>query len=82
MQTVALGWLIVTEISLKDIRVVPSLVVGPDCGHQAAAQTTATIMPQNQADSITAVNVTGGICRPQSERWTRPPPGLEEGKDS
>lgn len=51
---------------------VPGLAVDPYCGHQTATQTTATIVPRNQADGIDTVNVTG-ICSPQSERWTLPP---------
>lgn len=55
--------------------------MGSVCGDQAAAQTTATIMPQNRTDATATVNVLA--CGPQGvECGPCLPPGLEGGKDS
>lgn len=45
---------------------------GSVCGDQAAAQTTATIIPQNQTDAVAVVNV-ADIRGPQGGRWTLSP---------
>lgn len=50
-----------------------------NCGNKAAAQTTATIVPQNQNGEDTAAIAVAGVYSVQSGRWTCLPPGLIKG---